>query len=157
MENVLDKYCGDEWAKWLAGMLLSVIIDGQEQLFYRLSDAMKAHDDCVLRKNGPNTKCSYLNIADNCPWLFPDAAPQATNDSEGGTNNDVTPMSAKSTSGIDVKQHETSSEESKYKSGDDSSEESRFSDVEIVEEDEREEIRDLKRRRLNVTSEATSE
>ena len=68
VKKVVDKKSSDRWAK-IVGWY-SVVIDGQEQSFSLLSDAMKAHDARVVQINGTQTKKSYLNMPEDYPWLF---------------------------------------------------------------------------------------
>ncbi|KAL3793356.1 hypothetical protein ACHAW5_006340 [Stephanodiscus triporus] len=65
-----DNESNDEWARVVEWYAMNV--DGEERMFSYLEDAMTAHDACVIRKHGTQTKRSYLNLPERYPWLFPD-------------------------------------------------------------------------------------
>lgn len=68
IKKKFDRESGDKWARFVGWY--EVMIDGQRRSFSRFLDALKAHDDTVVKINGNNTKKSYLNMPDNYPLLF---------------------------------------------------------------------------------------
>lgn len=68
VKNVLDKNSGDFWAS-LIGYYVA-IIDGKEQSFPRLSEALRAYDASIVKRKGDKTKQSDLNIPENWGWLL---------------------------------------------------------------------------------------
>lgn len=152
VKKKFDRQSNDAWAKKVGWY--EVTVDGEDQSFSLLSDAMKAHDTCVIKKHGSQTKKSYLNMPEDCHWLFSDTKIEV---SEGGASatsmNVVSPMM----SGLSVKNEPNAKNENGVStSKDQSDEESRFSD-ESVAEDEGEEWREVKRRRLDLSRQANVE
>lgn len=68
VKNVLDKKSDDFWAD-LIGYYVA-IIDGKEQSFPRLSQALQAYDASVVKRKGDKTKHCDLNIPENWRWLL---------------------------------------------------------------------------------------
>ena len=167
---------GDKWADMVGWY--EVKIDGENQQFSLLSDAMKAHDVSVVRMNGWQTKKSYLNMPEDYPWLFSEDGTATTaagelSDSSFGEGNKIhviccmsnagsPPSNSKRDVGADTNggngQHDDNNgiANNEDESDDD---ESRFSKVD--EESEHESNardngnegswRDMKRRRLDLT------
>lgn len=141
----------DKWANTVGWY--EVTVDGQTQSFSLLANAMKAHDACVIREHGTQTKKSYLNMPEDYPGLF--AAETKLEVSEGAksttnTNNTnvVTPMSE-----LSVKKEPSGSNSNGSNVEGQSDEESRFSDVDESEADHEgaAEWREVKRRRLDLS------
>ncbi|KAL7517486.1 hypothetical protein ACHAWX_002404 [Stephanocyclus meneghinianus] len=65
--NVYDKGSKDRWAKEVGWFKISV--DGTEKTFPRLSEAIRAYDRDVVRRKGPNTVASDLNLPEEWDWL----------------------------------------------------------------------------------------
>jgi hypothetical protein len=79
VKNVVDKDSEDVWAS-LIGYYVA-IIDGKEQPFPRLSEALQAYDASIVKRKGDKTRQSDLNIPENWEWLLcPNAAPTPTVD-----------------------------------------------------------------------------
>lgn len=68
VKNVVDKDSDDVWAS-LIGYYVA-IIDGAEQSFPCLSEALQAYDASIVKRKGDNTKQSDLNIPENWEWVF---------------------------------------------------------------------------------------
>lgn len=69
--GVIEKFdtcSNDQWARMVGWY--EVNVDGEDKAFSFLEDAMKAHDSCVIRKHGTQTKISYLNQPECYPELF---------------------------------------------------------------------------------------
>ncbi|KAL7535409.1 hypothetical protein ACHAXR_006474 [Thalassiosira sp. AJA248-18] len=144
----IDDKSNDRWAKDVGWY--EVNIDGTAQKFSRLSDAMKAHDVCVVRKHGAQTKKSYLNAPDDYPWLFSNTALGGSNGVEGTASpNAISPSASNNKHGGDSVRRGGNGE-------DQSDEESRFSEAEESKSDEENEVgwREVKRRRLDLSVEA---
>lgn len=60
VRNVVDKSSSDHWAKIVGWYVAS--IDGKDQPFSLLSDALKAYDSHTVKKLGVNTKETDLNL-----------------------------------------------------------------------------------------------
>jgi len=73
VRNFVDKASEDVWAS-LIGYYVA-IIDGKEQSFPRLSEALQAYDASIAKRKGDKTKQSDLNIPDNWGWLLTPNAP----------------------------------------------------------------------------------
>ena len=73
VRNVVDKASEDVWAS-LIGYYVA-IIDGKEQSFQRLSEALQAYDASIAKRKGDKTKQSDLNIPENWGWLLTPNAP----------------------------------------------------------------------------------
>eukprot|EP00804_Cyclotella_cryptica_P008764 CCRYP_015623-RC/>CCRYP_015623-RC protein AED:0.07 eAED:0.07 QI:213/0.8/0.66/1/0.8/0.66/6/1170/706 len=65
--NVYDKGSKDRWAKEVGWFKISV--NGTEKTFPRLSEAIRAYDQDVVRRKGPNTLASDLNLPEEWKWL----------------------------------------------------------------------------------------
>ena len=159
-----DKQSDDMWAKRVGWY--EVTVDGENQSFSFLYDAMKAHDACVIRKHGVQTKRSYLNLPEDYPELFSNVKEEA---SGGGgvdrttvastTNKVVTPTSKKRIKneqgggnhlkGSKKYDDESDSEESRFSQGCESSKEE--------EDEDFEEWRNVKRRRLDLSLAANTQ
>ena len=73
VRNVIDKKSEDLWASFIGYYVAT--IDGKEQSFSRLSDALQAYDASIVRRKGNKTRQSDLNIPENWTWLFSPNAP----------------------------------------------------------------------------------
>jgi len=148
----LDKKSIDKWANTIGWY--EVTVDGQKQSFSLLSNAMKAHDACVIRKHGTQTKKSYLNIPEDYPGLFSETKLEVS-EGAASTNstNAVTPMSE-----LSVKNEPGVIDSNGGNGEDQSDEESRFSDVDESEaEHEGAGWREVKRRRLDLSLEENAQ
>mmetsp|Transcript_13109 Transcript_13109/g.28475 ORF Transcript_13109/g.28475 Transcript_13109/m.28475 type:complete len:836 (-) Transcript_13109:2875-5382(-) len=82
VRNVVDEDSTDPWA-YTVGWYIATI-DGQDQPFSLLSDAVDAHDKAVVQRKGKSTNESDLNLPEKWPELFnhPDAEENIEGDGE---------------------------------------------------------------------------
>lgn len=73
VKNIVDKESEDVWAS-LIGYYVA-IVDGKEQPFSRLSEALQAYDASIVKRKGEKTRQSDLNIPENWEWLLSPNAP----------------------------------------------------------------------------------
>lgn len=72
VRNVTDPKSKDNWAS-IVGWYVAELMNGGEQSFALLSDALKAYDVAIIHAKGKETKESEINLPEDWGSLFPNA------------------------------------------------------------------------------------